>query len=148
VCVCVCVCSCDRACVLASVFVFAYVESNRWKCDISHSILFFIDWITFSRHRRNHILACLGFREEYHAKKSLDELSNSLESEIAVRRDGTTKSVPTKELVPGDIVLLVGGTVGKQARNDGLYLCRSSRHNNIPFVLSHTSTLPFSPSPS
>jgi H+-transporting ATPase len=57
------------------------------------------------------INACLGFREEYHAKKSLDELSNSLESEIAVRRDGQTKSIPTKDLVPGDIVLLVGGTV-------------------------------------
>ena len=58
-----------------------------------------------------HIVACLGFREEYHAKKQLDELSNSLESEIAVRRDGTTTSIPTKDLVPGDIVLLVGGTV-------------------------------------
>lgn len=56
-------------------------------------------------------LGCLGFREEYHAKKSLDELSNSLESEIAVRRSGETKAVPTKELVPGDNCLLVGGTV-------------------------------------
>jgi H+-transporting ATPase len=54
---------------------------------------------------------CLGFREEYHAKKSLDELSNSLESEIAVRREGKTNSVPTKELVPGDVVLMVGGTI-------------------------------------
>ncbi|KAG7367335.1 E1-E2 ATPase-domain containing protein [Nitzschia inconspicua] len=54
---------------------------------------------------------CLGFREEFHAKKSLDELSTSLESEIAVRRAGETKAVPTKELVPGDICLLVGGTV-------------------------------------
>jgi H+-transporting ATPase len=41
----------------------------------------------------------------------LDELSNSLESEIAVRRSGETKVIPTKELVPGDICLLVGGTV-------------------------------------
>jgi H+-transporting ATPase len=53
----------------------------------------------------------LGFREEYHAKKSLDELSNSIESEVSVRRNGTTANVPTKELVPGDIILLVGGTV-------------------------------------
>lgn len=56
-------------------------------------------------------LGCLGFREEYHAKKSLDELSNTLESEIAVRREGETKAVTTKELVPGDVCLLVGGTV-------------------------------------
>jgi len=55
--------------------------------------------------------ALLGFREEYHAKKSLDEVSNSIESEIAVRRNGETKSMNTKELVPGDIVLLVGGTI-------------------------------------
>ena len=54
--------------------------------------------------------ACLGFREEYHAKKSLDELSNQLESEIAVRREGVTEQMNVKELVPGDVILLVGGT--------------------------------------
>lgn len=56
--------------------------------------------------------ACLGFREEYHAKKSLDEVSGSLESEITVRRNqGETKQILTKDLVPGDIILLVGGTI-------------------------------------
>lgn len=54
--------------------------------------------------------AVLGFREEYHAKKSLDELSESLESEIATRREGETVQLNVKELVPGDVVLLVGGT--------------------------------------
>jgi H+-transporting ATPase len=53
----------------------------------------------------------LGFREQYHAKKSLDEVSNSIESEVAVRRNGETSSISTKLLVPGDIVLLVGGTI-------------------------------------
>jgi H+-transporting ATPase len=57
------------------------------------------------------INACLGFREEYHAKKSLDELSSSLESEIAVRRNGEVVQISTTQLVPGDIILLVGGTV-------------------------------------
>jgi H+-transporting ATPase len=52
----------------------------------------------------------LGFKEEYHAKKSLDEISNSIESEVTVRRNGEIIGVPTKELVPGDIILLVGGT--------------------------------------
>jgi H+-transporting ATPase len=56
------------------------------------------------------INAILGFREEYHAKKSLDEISNSLDSEVAVRRNGETNSLSVKELVPGDIILLVGGT--------------------------------------
>ena len=55
--------------------------------------------------------ACLGFREEYHAKKVLDELSNPLESEVAVHREGETMVMPVQELVPGDVVLLVGVTV-------------------------------------
>lgn len=57
------------------------------------------------------INALLGFREEYHAKKSLDELSNAIDSEVATRRNGETTQLNTKELVPGDIVLLVGGTI-------------------------------------
>jgi len=55
--------------------------------------------------------ASLGFHEEYKCAKSLEELSNSLESEIAIRREGKTEALPTKECVPGDIVLLVGGTI-------------------------------------
>eukprot|EP00571_Detonula_confervacea_P005456 CAMPEP_0172317086 /NCGR_PEP_ID=MMETSP1058-20130122/30522_1 /TAXON_ID=83371 /ORGANISM="Detonula confervacea, Strain CCMP 353" /LENGTH=960 /DNA_ID=CAMNT_0013031555 /DNA_START=203 /DNA_END=3085 /DNA_ORIENTATION=- len=57
------------------------------------------------------INACLGFREEYHAKKSLDELSDQLDSEIATRRNGETLVLNVKDLVPGDVVLLVGGTI-------------------------------------
>ena len=57
------------------------------------------------------INVCLGFREEYHDKKALDELSNQLESEVAVRREGETMVMPVQEMVPGDVVLLVGGMV-------------------------------------
>ena len=57
------------------------------------------------------INACLGFHEEYKAKKSLDELSQQLESEVAVRRNGEALQLNVKELVPGDVVLLVGGTI-------------------------------------
>jgi H+-transporting ATPase len=53
----------------------------------------------------------LGFREEYHAKKALEELSNSIESEVTVIRDGNPVVLPISEIVQGDIVLLVGGTV-------------------------------------
>lgn len=53
----------------------------------------------------------LGFREEYHARKSLEEISNAVVSEITVRRNGTTLSIPTTMLIPGDIVLLVGGNM-------------------------------------
>lgn len=55
--------------------------------------------------------ATLGFHEDYKCKKSLDELSASLESEIAIRREGKTEALPVKECLPGDIVLLVGGTI-------------------------------------
>jgi len=55
--------------------------------------------------------ASLGFHEDYKCKKSLDELSASLESEIAIRREGKTEALPTKECLPGDIILLVGGTI-------------------------------------
>ena len=61
--------------------------------------------------------AILGFHEEYKAKKSLDELSKELESEIACRRNGETLNVNVKHLVPGDIVLLVGGTVSDNICN-------------------------------
>ena len=55
---------------------------------------------------------CLGFREEYHAKKSLDKLANSIEATITVLRDGGKAiEIPTTELVPGDIAFLVGGTI-------------------------------------
>ena len=54
---------------------------------------------------------CLGFREEYHAKKSLDELANTIESVITVIRNGEAVELKTTELVPGDICFLVGGTV-------------------------------------
>ena len=61
--------------------------------------------------------ACLGFREEYHTKKALDELSNQLESEVTIRREGETMVMPVQELVPRDFVLLVGSTVSRQTSN-------------------------------
>lgn len=57
------------------------------------------------------INATLGFREEYHAKKALDKLSNSLESEITVVRNGSSMALLVSEIVTGDIVMLVGGNM-------------------------------------
>lgn len=58
------------------------------------------------------VSAVLGFCEEHKAKKSLDELASKMESEIAVIRNGATNSIPTAELVPGDVVVfLVAGDV-------------------------------------
>jgi len=56
------------------------------------------------------INACIGFREEYHAKKALDELTKKVESEITVIRNGISESIAVTELCQGDMVMLVGGT--------------------------------------
>lgn len=58
------------------------------------------------------ILICngyLGFHEELKAKASLDELTNKMEQKIAVLRDGVAEHMLTRLLVPGDVVLMVGG---------------------------------------
>ena len=52
---------------------------------------------------------CLGFREELECIHSLEELTKKMESKIATMRDGAGVQINTRELVPGDVVLLVGG---------------------------------------
>ena len=51
----------------------------------------------------------LGFHEELKAKESLEELTSKMEQKICVLRDGHAVHLLTRLLVPGDIVLLVGG---------------------------------------
>ena len=51
----------------------------------------------------------LGFHEELKAKESLEELTSKMEQKIAVLRDGSAEHLNTRYLVPGDVVLLVGG---------------------------------------
>jgi Ca2+-transporting ATPase len=55
------------------------------------------------------INAGLGFFQEYRAERSLAALKKMLAPEAEVRRDGVTRMIPTRELVPGDIVLLDAG---------------------------------------
>lgn len=69
--------------------------------------------------------AVLGFREEYHAKKSLEAVSQSLDSEVSVRRSGETSVVSVTELVPGDVILLVGGESYFSHANDHSRLTRN-----------------------
>ncbi|KAL7575337.1 hypothetical protein ACA910_001855 [Epithemia clementina (nom. ined.)] len=54
--------------------------------------------------------ACLGFHEEYKAKMALDELANSMVSSITVVRNGEAQTISVTDLVPGDLILMVGGT--------------------------------------
>lgn len=51
----------------------------------------------------------VGFIQEYKAEKSISSLKKMLMPVSIVFRDGRKKEVPTKELVPGDILLLGNG---------------------------------------
>jgi len=57
------------------------------------------------------INAVLGFAQEYKSERSVEELKRYISYQARVIRDGKTRSVDTKELVPGDIVLLAIGDV-------------------------------------
>ena len=51
----------------------------------------------------------LAFNEERASIKALDELTQSIESNLTVVRDGNSSVINVVELVPGDIILVVGG---------------------------------------
>ncbi|MEN6321219.1 MAG: cation-translocating P-type ATPase [Syntrophaceae bacterium] len=53
--------------------------------------------------------AILGFVQEYRAERALEALKNMLSPTITVLRDGNGIEIPSKELVPGDILLLEAG---------------------------------------
>ncbi len=52
----------------------------------------------------------LGFVQEYRAQKSMAALQEMLTFTAVVRRGGETTEVDAAEIVPGDVVLLEGGT--------------------------------------
>jgi len=53
--------------------------------------------------------AVIGFIQEGKAESSLEALKKMIVAQCNVLRDGTTKTIPTRELVPGDVVLLEEG---------------------------------------
>ena len=53
--------------------------------------------------------AVLGFVQEYRAERALDALKKMLSPTITVLRRGKEEEIPSKELVPGDILLLEAG---------------------------------------
>src|SRR3970040_322806 len=55
------------------------------------------------------INAFLGFFQEYRAEHALQLLKQFIERRARVRRGGKTFTVPVREIVPGDIVLLSAG---------------------------------------
>ena len=55
--------------------------------------------------------AGLDFFQEHRALNALKALKQSLATEIIVRRDGQFKTVPTRDLVPGDVIKLRIGNI-------------------------------------
>jgi Ca2+-transporting ATPase len=53
--------------------------------------------------------ALLGFVQEYRAERALDALKKMLTPTITALRGGKEEKIPSKELVPGDIILLEAG---------------------------------------
>jgi Ca2+-transporting ATPase len=53
--------------------------------------------------------AALGFIQEYRAERALDALKRMLAPTVRVLRDGVELSLPSRELVAGDIMLLEAG---------------------------------------
>jgi magnesium-transporting ATPase (P-type) len=53
--------------------------------------------------------AVVGFIQESRAEAALDALVSMMKTEARVRRDGRTLRVPSKDIVPGDVVLLESG---------------------------------------
>lgn len=62
-------------------------------------------------------VAALGFIQEYRAERAIEALKKMLSPTITVLRGGREGDVPSKDLVPGDIMLLAAGdTVPADAR--------------------------------
>jgi P-type Mg2+ transporter len=55
--------------------------------------------------------SCLGFMQEYRASNAVAQLRRRLALRATVIRDGTRHTLPTRELVPGDIVELSAGNL-------------------------------------
>jgi Ca2+-transporting ATPase len=53
--------------------------------------------------------ALLGFVQEYRAERALDALKKMLTPTITALRGGREEEIPSKELVPGDVIVLEAG---------------------------------------
>lgn len=61
--------------------------------------------------------AGVGFAQEFKAEKTMDSLRQMASPTSQVVRNGQAKTVPTRELVPGDIIILkTGDVVGADCR--------------------------------
>lgn len=53
----------------------------------------------------------LGFWQEHRAERALEELRQMVRAQARVRREGRLRSVPSDQLVPGDVVVVQAGDI-------------------------------------
>ncbi|MEO8701648.1 MAG: magnesium-translocating P-type ATPase [Kofleriaceae bacterium] len=53
----------------------------------------------------------IGYRREYHAETAIAALLDRVQITVAVIRDGVRASIPYRDVVPGDVVMLSAGTI-------------------------------------
>ncbi|MBC6605485.1 cation-translocating P-type ATPase [Hymenobacter sp. BT188] len=57
------------------------------------------------------LFGLLGFFQEYRAERAMAALNRMIIPTVRVRREGTVREIPAKEIVPGDVVELEAGNV-------------------------------------
>lgn len=57
------------------------------------------------------INAGVGFLQEFKAEKTMDSLRQMASPTTQVIRSGHQKTLPTRELIPGDVIILKAGDV-------------------------------------
>ncbi|CEP18689.1 hypothetical protein [Parasitella parasitica] len=87
--------------VLVLILVIAMAVSFAFKDWVEGGVIAFIMLLN----------AAIGFMQEYKAEKTMDSLRQMASPTAQVIRDGQQKTVATKELVTGDIIILKNGDV-------------------------------------
>ncbi|KAI8084183.1 uncharacterized protein B0P05DRAFT_466593 [Gilbertella persicaria] len=87
--------------VMVLILVIAMAVSFAFKDWVEGGVIAFIMILN----------AGIGFAQEFKAEKTMESLRQMASPTAQVIRDGHEKTIPTKDLVPGDIVILSNGDV-------------------------------------
>lgn len=87
--------------VMVLILVIAMAVSFAFKDWIEAGVIAFIMLLN----------AAIGFMQEYKAEKTMESLRQMASPTAQVIRDGKQKTIPTRDLIPGDVIILKNGDV-------------------------------------
>ena len=87
--------------VMVLILVIAMAVSFAYKDWVEAGVIAFIMLLN----------AGIGFMQEYRAEKTMESLRQMASPTAQVIRDGHQKTIATRELIPGDIIVLKNGDV-------------------------------------